>query len=193
MPNKSDCLEISLPAWVGDYREAYSANRSIYHQMKYVIDAARQNVENETGGPFAAGIFEERTGSILSIGVNLVIYHNLSVLHAEVVALSFAQQQLQQFNLSNDSLPRYQLVSSSEPCAMCLGALPWSGIRRLICGATTDDARAIGFEEGDIDPQWQQQLSLRNITVTTQVMRPDACAVLALYQSRSGDIYNGNA
>ena len=41
-----------------------------------------------------------------------------------------------------------EMVASTQPCAMCLGATPWSGIRRLVCGARDEDAEEIGFDEG---------------------------------------------
>jgi tRNA(Arg) A34 adenosine deaminase TadA len=46
------------------------------------------------------------------------------------------------------------MVVSTEPCALCLGAIPWSGIRRLVCGARDEDARSIGFDEGEKVPYW---------------------------------------
>ena len=44
----------------------------------------------------------------------------------------------------------FELFTSCEPCAMCLGASLWSGVKRMVCGATKDDAQAIGFDEGKV-------------------------------------------
>ena len=52
-------------------------------------------------------------------------------------------------HLGRPDQPARELVASTEPCAQCFGATPWSGVRRLVCGARgSEDARAIGFERG---------------------------------------------
>jgi tRNA(Arg) A34 adenosine deaminase TadA len=83
------------------------------------------------------------------------------------------------------------LVSSTEPCAMCLGAVTWSGVRRLVCGASDADARAIGFDEGIKASDWPERLRQRGITVRQGVCRAQAVDVLNAYQAGGGLIYNG--
>nr|MBA3258060.1 nucleoside deaminase [Gemmatimonadales bacterium] len=78
-----------------------------------------------------------------------------------------------------------------EPCAMCLGATLWSGVRRLVCGATREDAAALGFDEGPVFPESYAYLESRGIEVIRSVLREDAAAVLDLYQRSGGPIYNG--
>ena len=34
----------------------------------------------------------------------------------------------------------FELVTTTEPCAMCLGAIPWSGLSSVVCGARDQDA-----------------------------------------------------
>ncbi|HCS12210.1 MAG TPA: tRNA-specific adenosine deaminase, partial [Zetaproteobacteria bacterium] len=84
-----------------------------------------------------------------------------------------------------------ELVTSCEPCAMCFGAIPWSGIRRVVCGATAADAQRIGFDEGPRHPDWVAELEKRGIHVQTGVCRDAAARVLNDYQSAQGVIYNG--
>ena len=59
--------------------------------MATVIEFSRQNVQHQTGGPFAAGVFEKETGKVVVVGVNRVMPTNVSSAHAEIVTLSLAQ------------------------------------------------------------------------------------------------------
>ena len=73
---------------------------------------------------------------------------------------------------------------------MCLGAVVWSGVQTLVCGATDGDARAIGFDEGPKPPDWVSALYQRGIAVHREVLRPDAAGVLQAYADAGGPIYN---
>lgn len=164
--------------------------------MHLVISASRRNVEEGSGGPFAAAVFQRDSGVLVSLGVNLVVSGKLSMLHAEMVAITLAQQSLGVFDLGGvgmdgRALPAHELVSSCEPCAMCFGAIPWSGVRQLLTGAAAEDAEAIGFDEGPKVGRWQRALEQRNIRVVTGVLRSEAAAVLQEYRCRGGVAYNG--
>jgi tRNA(Arg) A34 adenosine deaminase TadA len=87
-------------------------------------------------------------------------------------------------------MPAHELVSSTEPCAMCLGAIPWSGVRGLVCGARDEDARAAGFDEGTKPANWAKALDERGIEVVRDVLRDEAREVLRSYVSGGGTIYN---
>ena len=119
-------------------------------------------------------------------GVNLVVPLGCAVAHAEMVAIVIAQRLMGTHDLGGAGLPPFELVTSTEPCAMCLGALPWSGIRRLACGARDEDARAVGFDEGDKPANWPGLLERRGIGVTRDVRRGEAAAVLRQYVDNGG-------
>jgi tRNA(Arg) A34 adenosine deaminase TadA len=74
---------------------------------------------------------------------------------------------------------------------MCLGALPWAGIHSLVCGAREEDARAVGFDEGDKPADWIAGLERRGIRVTRDVRREEARQILEDYVRRGGVVYNG--
>ena len=105
--------------------------------MRLAIDLARENASHG-GGPFGAILVEAESGRVVAPGVNLVVPLNCSMAHAEMVAISIAQQLERSHDLGASGLPALQLVTSTEPCAMCLGAIPWSGITSLVCGAGGD-------------------------------------------------------
>jgi tRNA(Arg) A34 adenosine deaminase TadA len=159
--------------------------------MRLAIALARENVLRETGGPFGAAIFEIATGRLVAVGVNSVVRLNNAVLHGETMALMLAQSSRQSFTLAAPGLPAHELVSSCEPCAMCLGATLWGGVRRLVCGAAGDDARRLDFEEGPVFPESHRYLEERGIEIVRGVLRDEARAVLELYRRRGGPIYNG--
>ncbi len=74
---------------------------------------------------------------------------------------------------------------------MCLGAIPWSGVRSVVCGARAADAARAGFDEGDKPLRWVRGLRRRGIKVARDVCRGEASAVLRRYSDTGGSIYNG--
>lgn len=183
-------LLIHFPEWLGRHEAAFAPSLDIAARMRHVIGAAALNVAEQTGGPFAAGVFRCDTGELVALGVNLVTNQGLSALHAEMVAITRAQRLLGSYDLGGPGMPAVELVSSAEPCAMCFGAIPWSGVRRVVCGAVSADAEAIGFDEGPRHPDWRAQLELRGIAVETEVCRAEAKAVFTAYAAAGGEIYN---
>ena len=182
-------LVIALPDWVeGFLAEAGEVFGAEADRMRLAVGLARRNVEEGTGGPFGAAVFEVATGRLIAAGVNRVEACRCSAAHAEVVALSLAQQARGHHDLSAGAA--CELVTSAEPCAMCLGAVHWSGVRRLLCGARDEDARAVGFDEGDKPPDWPAALGRRGVEVVRDCLRDEARAVLAEYARRGGAIYN---
>jgi len=159
--------------------------------MRLAITLSRENTVRGTGGPFGAGVFESGTGRLVSVGVNLVVPLRNSALHAEMVAFMMAEARLQSFTLHAEELPVHEIVTSCDPCAMCLGASLWSGVRRVVCGATRDDAGEIHFDEGPVFPASYEYLRARGIETIHGVLRDEAREVLALYANTRGKIYNG--
>ncbi len=190
MAINSHC-SFELPSWVkpflADWQQPLS---SVSERMQLAIALSRESVLQKTGGPFGAVVAHEQTGELVSVGINLVTTAGLSIAHAEMVALSLAQLSSGQWNLSQTG--PMQLVTSCEPCAMCFGALPWSGISSLVCGARKQDAEAAGFDEGDKPDQWVGSLQQRGIEVERGVLRSEAAAVLVYYSDNGGQIYNAS-
>jgi tRNA(Arg) A34 adenosine deaminase TadA len=183
-------FDFQLPDWATAHMRSAAALPDLGARMRFVIEAARLNVERGTGGPFAAAVFERDTGVFVSLGVNLVETARASVLHAEIVALALAQKRRGLYDLSDPVLPAHELVSSAEPCAMCLGAVPWSGVKRLVCGARGEDVEKAGFDEGAKPDGWPAALARRGIEVVMDVERRQAADVVDAYIRRGGMIYN---
>ncbi|MBT8047324.1 MAG: nucleoside deaminase [Xanthomonadales bacterium] len=179
----------TLPGWLEPFVAGWDAPlASAEQRMALAVALAAENVKHHTGGPFGAIVIEEHSNRLLGVGVNLVTAVELSMAHAEMVAVSLAQGASGHWNLGAGK--EVQLVTSCEPCAMCFGAVPWSGVRSIVWGACREDAEAAGFDEGDKPADWQESLERRGITTRGGVLRREAARVLARYASRSGAIYH---
>lgn len=184
-------FRIDLPDWVGEFADKLPGFLpDARERMAVAISLSEQNVRHDTGGPFGALVVVEKTGEVIALGVNRVESQLCSVAHAEIVALSLAQRLMGTWNLADTRLGRLQLVTSCEPCAMCLGAIPWSGVRSVLCGATKADAEAAGFDEGVRPRDWIESLERRGIQVRTGVLREQAAGVLERYAVAKRTIYN---
>lgn len=184
---------ISLPEWAeAELSKLPTHFPTVEERMAAVIEFSRKNVEHNTGGPFAAGVFERDSGRLVVIGVNRVVPSNCSSAHAEIVTLSLAQKRLGTFDLGGPGLPAHQLVVNGRPCAMCYGSIPWSGVRSMVVASTGADVeRLTGFDEGPVHPQWRAELEARGIEVIENVLRDEACAVLRSFGESGRLVYNG--
>ncbi|GLZ33451.1 tRNA-specific adenosine deaminase [Lentzea sp. NBRC 105346] len=103
------------------------------------IDLATTNVSNG-GGPFGAMIV--RNGEVIATGVNQVTPTLDPTAHAEIVAIRNACQALGDFKLTGCTL-----ISSCEPCPLCLSAALWARVDRVVYAADRHDAAAAGFDD----------------------------------------------
>ncbi len=184
-------LAIELPGWAPSICDPDRPYATDEEKMRLAIELARQNTLQKTGGPFGAAVFRSSDDSLLSVGVNLVAPLCNSVLHAEIVAFMFAERAIGSHTLKVPAMSPHVLFTSCEPCAMCLGAILWSGVRRVVYAAQRTDAMEIGFEEGPVFPQSYEYLRKREIELVQGPLRDEARAVLRLYQQSAGTIYNG--
>lgn len=192
MANLPTSFSVSMPPWFGaaaaDLPEELP---TVEARMAAVHAMARRNVEERTGGPFAAGVFEQASGRIVGLGVNRVVASGCSGAHAEVVALSLAQAAVGTWDLGAPGLPPHQLVVNWRPCAMCFGAVLWSGVAELvIAGEGELVERITGFDEGPIHPRWRDELAARGIALQVGVGHDEAVATFEAYRDSGAPVYN---
>ena len=108
--------------------------------MNEAIDLATESVRNG-GGPFGALI--ARGGEIVAIGNNNVTSHLDPTAHGEVSAIRAACQKLGSFSLEG-----CVLVTSCEPCPMCLSSALWARVDRVVYAADRHDALALAPRSG---------------------------------------------
>ena len=95
--------------------------------MDYLLEAiklATQNVK-DGGRPFASVIV--RNDTVIATGLNLVAQTKDPTAHAEIMAIRKASQLL-----DSESLKGCDLYTTSEPCPMCLGALYWAELDKVV-------------------------------------------------------------
>lgn len=92
------------------------------------------------GGPFGALVV--RDGDVVASGTNLVTATLDPTAHAEVTAIRRACRELGTFTLD-----RCVLVTSCEPCPMCLASALWSRLDSILYAADRDDAAGAGFDD----------------------------------------------
>jgi tRNA(Arg) A34 adenosine deaminase TadA len=184
-------IDLVLPSWVGEAVDSSRTYATAAERVAVAVHLASENVRRRSGGPFGAAIFEADTGRLVGVGVNQVIAQRNCVLHAEMVAFMVAQQVVGSHTLYRPNGPVHELATSCEPCAMCLGGVLWSGVRRVLSAATREDAMALGFDEGPVFPESVHYLEARGITFTRGLQQAEARAVMERYVAEGGAVYNG--
>jgi tRNA(Arg) A34 adenosine deaminase TadA len=179
-----------VPAWIGEAAAPGQSFDDDQAKMALVIRLAEENLARGAGGPFGAAVFEIGSGRVVAAGVNRVVQGSNCILHAEIVALMFAQQRVGSFTLRSPGRPAHELVTSCEPCAMCLGATLWSGVSRLVIGAEREDAMAVGFEEGPVFAESYAYIAERGVETVRGVRRAEAARLLRAYRDGGGLVYN---
>ena len=104
------------------------------------VQLAAEQVRTRRGGPFGAVIVKD--GAIIAEGCNEVTSGNDPTAHAEIVAIRRACRALGSFSLAGATI-----YSSCEPCPMCLAAIYWARVDRLVFANTRVQAAAIGFDD----------------------------------------------
>jgi len=109
--------------------------------MNHALDQARKTMNGDVGGPFGALIVDEN-GQILAVASNSVLRDHDPTAHAEINAIRQAGIAKGTHDLSG-----CVLYTTCYPCPMCMGAILWSNIRKVVYGCRKEDAGAIGFRD----------------------------------------------
>ena len=189
---------VTLPEWSTEFynerkNKVYKTDKEM---MGVAMELSKINCKQKTGGPFGTAIFEydpqAKESKLFSIGVNRVVPCSNSTLHGEMTAIQFGQQKIKDFSFSVAGAKiskEYHLYTSCAPCCQCLGGVMWSGVSKLVCGATKADAESIGFSEGPVFDQSYVALEQAGCKVVKDVLRDECNDVLQWY-GNNGEIYN---
>ena len=138
-------------------------------------ELSRRGMENRAGGPFGAVIV--RDGAVIAEGWNEVTSDFDPTAHAEVNAIRRACKALNTFSLQGSII-----YSSCEPCPMCLGAIYWARLDRLVFANTRWDAAAIGFDDDWIYQEVPKSLADR-VLLTLHLPNAEAKAVFEAWRT----------
>lgn len=144
--------------------------------LRRAIALSRQGSEAGDGGPFGAVVV--RGDEIIGEGWNRVIARNDPTAHGEIEAIREACRRV-----GNFSLEGCDLYTSAEPCPMCLAAIYWARLDRVIYAASASAAAALGFGDVSIGRQVCLAPSERSIP-SLQILENEALAVFRDFASR---------
>jgi guanine deaminase len=133
----------------------------------------RTSLVDRAGAPFGAVVV--RGGAILAEGANRAAAENDPTWHAEIEAIRNACRTAATVQLSGATL-----YASGEPCAMCMAAARWAGIKEIYYASTHEDVLAYG----DFSSEEKSVASGDSIPIH-QMMRAEAVAVWKKYQDRT--------
>jgi tRNA(Arg) A34 adenosine deaminase TadA len=142
--------------------------------LREAIRLSREGMAAGKGGPFGAVVVA--AGKIVGRGSNLVLATGDPTAHAEVVAIREAARALGRYHLDG-----CDIYASCEPCPMCLGAIYWARIGKLVHAATQADAARIGFGDQFIYEEMARPSAARKLA-TRQILREEAIAVMDEWQ-----------
>jgi tRNA(Arg) A34 adenosine deaminase TadA len=143
--------------------------------MRRAIALSCQGVETG-GGPFGAVVVKD--GEIIGEGMNQVVPRADPTAHAEIVAIRAACAALGTHDLTGAVI-----VSSCEPCPMCLGAIWWSRIGLVVYGNDRTDAATIGFDDADIYAEVAAPPEARRLPLR-RVLAEEALAAFQFWQAK---------
>ena len=124
--------------------------------LKQAIKLAGKGIR-KGGGPFGAIIVKQ--GKIIARANNRVVLSHDPTAHAEILAIRKASKVLNTHDLSE-----CVLYASCEPCPMCLGAVYWAGIRKVVYASDRSDAAVSGFSDSLIYDEIKRDPSDRKIS-----------------------------
>lgn len=126
--------------------------------LKEAIQLAEENSADGTRGPFGAIVV--RHGEVVGRGGNQVVESRDPTAHAEVVAIRDASRRL-----GTHVLEYCTIYCSCEPCPMCLSAIYWARIPRVVYAAASEDARSAGFDDSRIREEVRLSWEDRSVEV----------------------------
>lgn len=144
--------------------------------MQEAIQLAIKGVRQNLGGPFGAIIVKDN--QIIGRGNNRVTTNLDPTAHAEIVAIREACK-----NINNFSLQNCIIYTSCEPCPMCLGAIYWARIEKIIYAANRNDAKNIGFDDEFFYQELNKSIDKRFIPMQ-ELLREQALVAFNEWQNK---------
>lgn len=141
-------------------------------EQEYMRLAIRKAQEGISRGqsPFGSAIV--RGGQAVAVTHNSVWLTCDPTAHAEVNCIRAAATALKTISLQGCTL-----YSTTEPCPMCLSAIHWAKIDRVVFGATIADATTAGFSELSVPAATLAQMGGSPLVVESGLLQQE-CAAL---------------
>lgn len=130
-------------------------------------------IEESTKGDWPYGAVLVRDGVIVARGFNTATRDRDPTAHAEVNVIRAAMTSITEASLEGSTL-----YSSSEPCPMCTGAIFWSGISRVVFGASIAELIDAGQPQINTSSAALMKTAPIPITLTGGVLAAEALKVV---------------
>ena len=185
-------LTISLPDWVNDV-DRPDVQAHLTDRMEFVLDLAVRNVDRGTGGPFAAAVFEQGSGRLVSVGVNRVVPENRAWLTRRCSRSGWRRHPWGP--TTSGALDSHDSSwSAAARCARCAWVRSCGPGWARSCTPRRPgmSSRQWGSTRGRRRPDYSHQLAHRGIRVVPGVMRDQGLAVLRRYVAAGGVVYNAH-
>ncbi len=137
--------------------------------MRLAIEKTREGI---AGGQSPFGSIIVKGGEVVASTHNTVWRDTDPTAHAEVNCLRAAAKALRSIDLAGCTL-----YSTCEPCPMCLAAIHWARVDRVVFGASIDDAATAGFSELRVAAELLAELGRSPLKVEGGLLR-DECVAL---------------
>lgn len=148
--------------------------------MREAIHLSLEQMRLGNSGPFGAVVVKDN--QIVGRGYNQVTSLNDPTAHAEVQAIRQACQHLNTFDLSG-----CEIYTSCEPCPMCLGAIWWARIEKIIYAANRNDAANAGFSDEEFYTEIAKENPHRKVAMQ-ECLREEALQAFEEWNQKSDKI-----
>jgi tRNA(Arg) A34 adenosine deaminase TadA len=143
--------------------------------MRLAIEKSREGI---AAGQSPFGSVIVRRGEVVAATHNTVWRDGDPTAHAEINCIRQAARVLKTIFLNGCTL-----YSTTEPCPMCLAAIHWAKIDRVIFGATIADAATAGFCELRVDAKVLAEMGRSSLCVESGLLREECAALFPHWQA----------
>ncbi len=147
--------------------------------MRLAFDLARAAAKH---GNQPYGALVVKGGEIIVQAESTKIITNDCSRHAELTVASRAAM-----FLSKEDMQACTLYTSTEPCAMCAGAIYWSGIGRLVYGCPNEDLNQILGANLNISSREILSKGIRKVEVVGPILPDEAVEIHKSYWDKPRD------
>ena len=129
--------------------------------MQEAVKEAFKGIKKGEGGPFGAVIVLD--GKVIAKAHNTVVKDNDPTAHAEVNAIRKASKKLKTYCLKG-----CELITTCEPCPLCLAAIKWAGIKKATYGCSRKDAGKLGFSDARMYEEFEGKREQNTLLICSE-------------------------
>ena len=150
--------------------------------MKLAVQEAILGTKKADGGPFGATIM--RGDTVIASAHNTVLKDRDPTCHAEINVIRLAAS-----SLGGPHLQGCTIYTTAEPCPMCLSAIYWARIDRVIIGVDKSIAAKYGFDDSMFYEQILKPVDERQVSQEYGILARECEEVFVRWQSQEGELY----